>query len=150
MPQMQLPMFPAGLTLINPSIAFQKEGGRVVYFHGHLPVFQHETGDVQSFRLFTSQLIEQGTASQAEIVKAFGVPRITVKGYVKVLRPSGSKGFFAPRKGRSARVLTPEVRNRVQARWDEGRPVPEIAQELEVRADTLHKAIRAGRLKKRL
>ena len=150
MPQMQLPMFPAGLTLINPSIAFQNEGGRVVYFHGHLPVFQHETGDVQSFRLFTSQLIEQGTASQAEIVKAFGVPRITVKRYVKVLRQSGSKGFFAPRKGRSARVLTPEVRSQVQARLDEGRPVPEIAQELEVRADTLHKAIRAGRLKKRL
>src|SRR5713226_4539715 len=65
------------------SIAFQNEGGRVVYFYGHLPVFQHETGDVQSFRLFTSQLIQQGSASQTEIVEAFGVPRITVKRYVK-------------------------------------------------------------------
>src|SRR5712692_3205267 len=150
MPQMQLPMFPAGLTPINSSIAFQNESGRVVYFYGHLPVFQHEAADVQSFRLFTSQLIEQGAASQSEIVQAFGVPRITVKRYVKVLRESGSRGFFAPRKGRSARVLTPEVLNKVQARLEEGREVPEIGKEMNVRADTLHKAIRGGRLKKRL
>jgi|ERR1700682_1067363 len=149
MPQMQLPMFPAGLTAINPSIAFQNEGGRVVYFYGHLAVFQHEAGDVQSFRLFTSQLIQQGSASQTEIVEAFGVPRITVKRYAKLLREFGTKGFFAPRKGRSAPVLTPEVRSQVQARLDEGRGVAEIARELKVRADTLNKAIGAGRLKKR-
>src|ERR1700687_1208370 len=93
MPQMQLPMFPAGLTAINPSIAFQNEGGRVVYFYGHLAVFQHEAGDVQSFRLFTSQLIQQGSASQTEIVEAFGVPRITVKRYAKLLREFGEGGF---------------------------------------------------------
>src|SRR5437667_8028559 len=149
MPQMQLPMFPSGLTEINSSIAFQNEGGQVVYFYEHLPVFQHETGDVPSFRLFTSQLIQQGSASQTEIVEAFGVPRITVKRYVKLLRESGSKGFYAARKGRSAPVLTPVVLSQAQTRLDEGRSVAEIGQELKVRADTLHKAIGDGRLKKR-
>jgi hypothetical protein len=62
---MQLPMFPAGLTAITKEIAFQCESGKVVYFYGHLPVFQHDADDVQSFRLFTSQLIEQGTVRQA-------------------------------------------------------------------------------------
>ena len=149
MPQMQLPLFPAGLTAINNEIGFQSQDGRVVYFYGHLPVFQHATGDVPSFRLFTSQLIAQGTASQTDIVKAFGVPLITVKRYVKLLRQEGTKGFFATPKRRSAPVLTPEVRSKVQALLDIGKSVPEIAGETQVRADTLHKAIHAGRLKKK-
>jgi transposase len=148
MPQMQLPIFPAGLKAITNEIGFQSEDGRVVYFHGHLPVFQHATGDIQGFRLFTSQLIVQGTVSQADIVRAFGVPLITVKRYVKLLREQGSKGFFATPKRRSAPVLTPEVLSKVQALLDAGKGVAETAGETQVRADTLHKAIRAGRLKK--
>lgn len=148
MPQMQLPIFPAGLTAITNEIGFQSEDGKVVYFNGHLPVFHHDTGDVQSFRLYTSQLITQGTVSQTDIVKAFGVPLITVKRYVKLLREKGSKGFFATPKRRSAPVLTVEMLSRVQALLDAGRSVPETAKETQVRADTLHKAIRAGRLKK--
>lgn len=149
MPQMQLPIFPAGLMAITNEIGFQNQDGNVVYFHGHLPVFQHASNDVQSFRLFTSQLIVQGTASQTDIVKAFGVPLITVKRYVKLLREQGSKGFFATPKRRSAPVLTPEVLSTMQALLDAGKSVPEIARDAQVRADTVHKAIRAGRLKKR-
>ena len=149
MPQMQLPIFPAGFTAINNNIGFQDIDGKVGYFYGHLPVFQHETDDIQSFRLFTSQLIVQGTASQTDVVKAFGVPLITVKRYVKLLREKGSKGFFAERKHRSAAVLTAEVLSKVQALLDAGQGMPEIAKETEVRADTLHKAIRAGRLVKK-
>src|SRR5258708_6266753 len=100
------PIFPDGLTAITNEIGFQCESGKVVYCYGHLPVFQHDTDDVRSFRLFTSQLIDRGTVRQADVVKAFGVPLITVKRYVKVLREQGSKGFYAPRKYRSAPVLT--------------------------------------------
>ena len=66
MPQMQLPIFPEGFTAITNSIGFQNRDGKVAYFYGHLPVFQHDTGDVQSFRLFTSQLIVQGTDRDRE------------------------------------------------------------------------------------
>jgi predicted transcriptional regulator len=149
MPQMQLPMFPAGLKAITQEVGFQCESGKVVYFYGHLPVFQHDADDVQSFRLFTSQLVEQGTVKQGDIVKAFGVPLITVKRYSKLLREKGTKGFFAARKVRSAPVLTEEVLRQCQSLLDEGKMVPEIAGELQVLANTLHKAIRAGRLKKR-
>jgi len=86
MPQRQLPIFPAGVTEINNSIAVQKEAGQVVYIHGHLPVFHHEEEDIGSFRMFTSQMIVNGTVKPKEIVKAFGVPVITVKRYVKVFR----------------------------------------------------------------
>ncbi len=81
MPQLQLPIFPAGVTEINSRVAVQKEAGRVVYIHGHMPVFQHDEQDVQSFRMFTSQMIDGGNAKPQEIVKTFGVPMITVKRY---------------------------------------------------------------------
>src|SRR5207302_10295689 len=95
MAQLQLPIFPAGVTEINSRIAVQKEAGRVFYLHGHLPVFQHEEQDVRSFRMFTSQMIAGGTVKPKEIVETFGVPMITVKRYMKLYRDQGSKGFYA-------------------------------------------------------
>src|SRR5712691_7040581 len=51
MSQLQLPIFPAGLTPITNDLAFQKEDGLVVYFSGHLPVFHHDEKDLKSFRM---------------------------------------------------------------------------------------------------
>jgi transposase len=147
MPQRQLPIFPAGVTEINRSIAVQKEGGQVWYIHGHLPVFHHAEKDIRSFRMFTSQMIANGTVKPKEIVKAFGVPSITVKRYVKLFREQGVEGFYdaKPRQS-SASVLKGELLERARAMLEQGRSVPDIAGELEVLANTLHKAIRAGRL----
>ena len=148
MPQLQLPIFPAGVTEINSQIAVQKEAGRVCYIHGHLPVFQHEEQDVRSFRMFTSQMIVSGAVKPKEIVKTFGVPMITVKRYVKLYRDHGAKGFYAAKlRHSSASVLKGEVLEQAQRLLDERRSVPEVAEELKVLANTLHKAIRAGRLR---
>ena len=148
MPQLQLPIFPAGITEINRQIAVQKEAGRVCYIHGHLPVFQHEEQDVRSFRMFTSQMIVNGTAKPKEIVKTFGVPMITVKRYMKVFRESGVKGFYAIKpQHSSASVLKGEALEQAQRLLDEGNSVPEVAEALQVLRNTLHKAIRAGRLR---
>jgi len=78
MPQRQLPIFPVGTTLITPEIAADCRDGKVIYVNGHLPVFQHAEKDLASFRLFTSQLVDNGTASQADIARAFHVPSVTV------------------------------------------------------------------------
>ena len=146
MPQLQLPIFSDGLTAINEDLAFQRDGGRVVYFHGLLPVFQHDEKDLKSFRMFTSQLIASGTVRQRDVVQAFGVPLATVKRYMKVHRERGVAGFFQTPRRRSASVLTAEIRQRAQTLFDQGKGVPEVSQEIGVRGNTLHKAIRAGRL----
>ena len=149
MPQMQLPLFPAGVTEINNRIAVQKEAGRVYYLHGHLPVFQHAEQDVRGCRMFTSQMIVNGTVKPQEIVRAFGVPMITVKRYVKVFRKRGTEGFYVAKpRHSSASVLRGEVRQQAQQLLEAGRSVPEVAREVGVLANTLHKAIRAGRLRK--
>ncbi len=148
MPQLQLPIFPAGVTEINSQIAVQKDASAVWYIYGHVPVFQHAEGDVQSFRMFTSQLIASGTVKPKEIVQTFGVPMITVKRYMRLYRDHGAKGFYAVKlRHSSASVLKGEVLEQAQRLLDEGRSVPEVAEELQVLANTLHKAIRAGRLR---
>jgi transposase len=146
MPQLQLPIFPHGLTSITEDLAFEQENGKVIYFHGLLPVFQHDQKDVKSFRMITSQLIANGTVRQGDIVRAFGVPLATVKRYMKVHRQHGSAGFFQQPRRRSANVLTPEVKQRVQTLLDEGKSVPQVRHETGVAGTTLHKAIRDGRL----
>ena len=50
---------------------FHCEDGQVVYVHGHLPVFQHRSDDLESFRLFTSQLILTGAVRRVDIAEAF-------------------------------------------------------------------------------
>jgi transposase-like protein len=146
MPQLQLPIFPVGTTPITTNLAFDCQEGEVTYVNGHLPVFQHAQEDLAAFRLFTSQLVINGTASQAEIARAFHVPPKTVKRYVKRLREGGAKSFFETPRRRSASVLKGERKEQTQALLDEGKSVPETARKLGVLPNTLHKAIRAGRL----
>ena len=125
MPQLQLPIFPSGSKCIAEGIAAECRDKQVVYFSGLLPVFQHAEDDLQSFRLFTSLLIDMGAVRQVDIVNAFGVPLPTVKRYLKLLRDHGPKMFFAEPKRRSASVLKGEVRQVVEQLIEEGRSVPE-------------------------
>jgi transposase len=148
MPQLQLPIFPVGVTEINTRVAVEAKDGRVCYIHGHLPVFQHEEKDVWSFRMFTRQMIVHGTAKPKEIVQTFGVPMGTVKRYMKVYREHGAKGFYEPKpRHSSASVLKGEVLERAQACLEQGQNVPQVAKQMKVLANTIHKAIRAGRLR---
>src|SRR5258708_28134372 len=96
MPQIQLPMFPAGSVEINRDLACRTEGEAVIYFNGHLPVFTHARSDLASFRMYTSQLIVQGSATQGHIQKAFGVPLVSIKRSTKLYRRAGAAALFFP------------------------------------------------------
>jgi len=149
MPQIQLPIFPAGCTSITSDLAFECRDGQVFYFNGQLPVFSHAANDVASFRLFTTQLIVNGSASQAQVSRAFGVPLITVKRMCRKLREQGAKGFFAPPPPARGHKLTPELIIEAQALLNEGLSIPAVGAQLGVLPNTLHKAISYGRLQKK-
>ena len=146
MPQLQLPIFPSECKCIAMGYSVECRDKQVVYFSGLLPVFQHAEDDLQSFRMFTSELIDMGVVRQVDIVNAFGVPLPTVKRYLKLLRDHGPKVFFSEPKRRSASVLKGEARQAVERLIEEGKSVPEVAEASGVKANTLHKAMRAGRL----
>lgn len=146
MPQIQLPIFPAGAVEINSNLACRCENGSVVYFHGHLPVFSHGSLDVASFRMFTSQLIVQGSAKQGDIQKAFGVSLTTIKRATKLYRARGAAGFFAPKPRREGSQLTEERLAQARVLLTAGEPLARVSELTGVLSDTLRKAIGAGRL----
>jgi transposase-like protein len=148
MPQMLLPIFPSELTLINNKIGYQRKDGSVYYFNGMMPIFSHAEDDLASFRFITSQIVVLGNATQAEIVRAFGISAISMKRYVKRYRARGPSGFFDPPHRRGASVLKKDVLEQVQELLDKGQSVSSIAADLDLRSDTLNKAIRDGRLHK--
>jgi transposase-like protein len=148
MPQVQFAFFPEGVTHITPLLAFGKQDGRVTYFNGNMPVFIHDEEDVDSFRMITAQFCVNGNAKQADIVRAFGVTKISLKRAVKRYREAGPKGFSMPRKRRGPAVLTPAVLSAAQQLLDEGVETAQVADRLGIKRDTLSKAVRAGRLHK--
>lgn len=145
-----LPFFPEGITPITDHLSFKRENGTITYFNYLMPVFTHEETDLKTFRMITSQFCEHGHATQAQIQRAFGVTKISVKRAVKLYRTKGVQGFYEPGKGRGAAVLTPEVLEEVQKQLDLGESVADIATKHQLKQNTLAKAIRADRLRQPL
>jgi len=87
--QQLLPLFPSEVTLITSELGFQAKDGKVTYFNGQMPLFIHDVDDRQAFRVYTSQLVINGTARQVDIVRAVGVSSISVKRSVKKYREQG-------------------------------------------------------------
>lgn len=149
MPQIQFPFFPDGVTPITPLLAFSRQEGRGTYFNGNMPVFVHDEQDIDAFRMIAAQFCVNGNTQQAEIARAFGVPKISIKRAVKLYREAGPKGFYAKRKGRGPAVLTPSLLEQAQQLLDQGLETPEgVADQLGLKRDTLSKAVRAGLLYK--
>jgi transposase-like protein len=147
MPQMTLPIFPTESTLLSATVAVQKKDGHVYYFQGPNPVFVHPADDIASFRMFTSQLYDNGHCSQMDIVRAFGVTQSSVKRAVKKYRAHGPSSFFERASPvRKPRVLTDEVLERAQSLLNAGKSREEVARELDIKPNTFNKAIHSGRL----
>lgn len=118
----------------------------MVYFNGQLPVFFHRKDDLASFRMFTSQLIVQGSATQGDVAKAFGVPLISIKRSTQLYRSQGAAGFFVPKERREGTKLNAAKLAEASVLIGQGHPLAVVSQQTGVLIDTLRKAIEAGRL----
>ena len=141
-----MPLIADGATRISDLISVTRENGQWVYFCGAQPVFHHTESDYRSFRMFTAQLVYQGACRQVDIVRAFGVSKHSVIRSVDRYRAGGVKAFYAPRATRRASVLTPEVTSQAQQLLGAGWSRREVAERLNLKLDTLRKAIQQGRL----
>ncbi len=147
MPQAILPLFPSDATVINKVLSFARRDGQVYYFHGNLPVFSHGEDDIASFSMFTSQLYVNGQCTQAELVRAFGITKISMIRAVKKYREGGTEAFFIKKIAkRKPRVLTAKVLAQAQELLDEELSRSEVAEQLGLKGNTLGKAINSGRL----
>jgi transposase len=96
--------------------------------------------------MFTAQLICQGACRQIDIIRAFGVSTNSVQRSVQKYRLAGVAGFYQPRKARGPSVMTDEVTTQAQELLHRGCSRREVAEQLDIRYDTLRKAINQGRL----
>lgn len=150
MPQGILPIFPPETTSINDVLSFDLKDDTVTYYNGILPVFSHHKDDIQTFRLILAQFYINGSATQTDLIRATGIPPVTLKRAVKKYHEEGPKGFYTEPKRGGPRVLTPEVISEVEKLLEEGLEENNIAMQLNLKADTLKKAMRQGKIKKNL
>jgi transposase-like protein len=146
-PQITLPIFPDGVVHLSPELAVAKRDGQVTYFNGSMPVFTHDEDDIRTFQMITSQFCVNGIVKLADVARVFGVTPISVKRSVKRYRELGPRGFYATKATRGPGVLTPEVINSAQELLDDGKTVPQVAEQLSLKADTVRKAVRDNRLR---
>jgi transposase len=146
--QMMLPCIPRGATEINNKVGVFRDDNTWTYFLGGYPIHSHKADDRKMFRLVTSQLIVSGGCRQVDIIKTFGVSKSSVIRYQNLISKGGSAAFFKPRKVKSGgRILTKEILANAQSLLDEHYTRSEISQELDIKYDTIRKAINDGRLK---
>ena len=149
---MQLPLFPAGSRMINPSVGTILERDNTLwYLLNGLPVYTHPSDDQNKFRYITSHLVELGHCSQADIVRFFHVSLSSVQRYLKIYRDKGENGFFGG-SGRAGGVrykMTPELVEKIQKRIDVGESQNSIAKKFKISEGTIRYQIQQGVLKKR-
>ncbi len=146
MPRLLLPLVPDGATRVSPFVSVIQENGQWTWMAGVLPIFSHPHNDRDSFRMFTAQLVCLGSCKQVDVVKAFGVSVISVKRAVQQYREHGPASFFEPRGVRGATVMTPAVIQQAQMLLNQECSRQETAQRLQIKVDTLGKAIQKGKL----
>ncbi|MCD4676297.1 MAG: hypothetical protein K8S18_09935 [Desulfobacula sp.] len=149
MPQTFFPIFPDDSVYLNSDIAIKTINEIVFYFNGLMPIYQHHKDDYRSFRYISSQLYVLGNVKQVEIVKTFNVSKESVKRWVKVYKEEGASGFFKTRKSKKkGKVLTKEILQKIQSLLNMGQSVSIIGKSLDIKPDTIRKAILYGRLTK--
>ncbi|MEA3272428.1 MAG: hypothetical protein U9P90_02065 [Patescibacteria group bacterium] len=149
MNQELLPVFLPDTTIINNLVCYQKKENKIYYFVGCEPIFSHYIDEKMEFRYITSAFIAAGKCKQVDIIRTFGVSKISVKRWAKVYREEGIEGF-AGKKGkkrkRCGHVLDDEKLQHAQKLFDEGKTRTDVAKKIGVLRDTLVKAIYAGRI----
>lgn len=94
MPKLNMPILPEGSSEITSHLSVHCSEDRWVYFAGMMPVFTHAPDDLDSFRMYTSQLYCDGHCKQTDIIRVFGVSKNSVKRSVSLYREGGISAFF--------------------------------------------------------
>lgn len=149
MHQTFLPVFPKDTRMINTDIGIKHIGEKILYFNGGMPMYQHHKNDYKSFRYITSQMIDLKTVRHIEIISTFKVSKESVNRWLRIYRQEGACGFFQKKKVvKQGTVLTDDVLPKAQGLLNLGKTTKEIGEELDIKRDTIQKAISFHRLTK--
>ena len=146
MPSYQLPVFPKGANIINERLSFEVRDGFITYFNFMTPIHRHAVEDNKSFRMITSDFCAIGVCRPCEIIKAFSVNKRTVLRDLELFRSEGAAGFFKTVKRGGPRIITEDIKPKIERLLAEGNTIKEVAAELEISFEALRKAIQRGKI----
>ena len=141
------PTLPNGSTIISDVVVVENLNGTWTYSVYLWPIYTHEHSHRAQFRYIAATLINAGLCKQVEIVRAFGVDRKMLGRAQQQLRERGAASFFQKRPGRKGGTVLGEERlKQAQQLLNEGLSRAQVSAELEIKTDTLRKALNDGRL----
>ena len=149
---MQLPIFPSGTKLINERLGVQVDSEKTVwYLLFGSPIYSHDSADQDKFRYVTSQLVEYGHCSQADLSDFFQISLSSIQRYLKIFREKAEAGFFPGhgKKGGLRYKMTPDVVDKIQKLIDRGDSQSAIARKFKISEGTIRYQIKQGVLKKK-
>jgi hypothetical protein len=98
MPQATLPLFTTDMTIVNFHVGVQKRDGKVYYFNGSLPFYQHREDDRASFKHVVCQLLSNSMATRSQISKSFHIPARSISRWMNSFQKEGEGCFFREKK----------------------------------------------------
>jgi hypothetical protein len=96
--QTQLPLFSAGIKLINMTLGFTEQDGVRYYLHNGNPIYCHSLDDKNGYRFILGNLVVYHFCSITELAEALGEHRKNVERYAKTFREKGASYFFHAKK----------------------------------------------------
>lgn len=147
--QLRLPIFPVGTHMISDVLGFYVKADLVQYIVNGLPAYAHIKTDYESFRYITSNFIDLGLCSRAEVQRAFDVSISNVERAYKLYKKKGSAGFFSKdKRENNAHKIFGDCKARIQKKLDEGKSVSSIARVEGIAESGIRYHIKQGNLKK--
>jgi len=145
MPQLHLPMFPTGVTHITSELAFEKKDGCITYFNGHMPVFTHGEKDLATFRMITSQFLRKRLCQAKRYHPGFWRDIHQREAIGEAVSGEGNEGILCTAGDtRCGGAGLKAWWRRLRSFWREGASEAEVAKKLELKLNTLRKAIAGG------
>jgi predicted transcriptional regulator len=135
--------------MISKCLGVYENDSIVQYIANGLPIYSHDSEDVQSFRFITSNFIKQGLCKSSEVSRCFCISVDSVKRYLNKLHKEGESAFFSEEKRKGyCHKIRGSVLERIQKKLDKGRSVNSIAKEEGLTEGSIRYSIKQGYLKK--
>lgn len=148
--QLNLPIFPAEIRMINASIGVCAKDDFIYYFHSGSPIHCHRAEDRNSYRFILATLVTNNLCKCSQLSQALGIPCRTIERYAKDLREKGIDHFFNREDNRGQCYKFTEAKQaQAQELLNQGYSQQHIAKELGVKESTIRYHLRNGRLKKK-
>lgn len=133
---------PSAIDYLNPRVGLQVEQGLCVVWVNHSPWYRFVADSTFDRRVVGANLVLAGLASTVEVVRGLGLSRATLHRDRQKLIDEGLRGLASVRRGSQGPTkVTPKLRARARAAYQQGQSKRAIARQLGVSEGTVRRLL---------